>query len=92
MDLYGVTEQDESAFDLNPTESRYQNLRYRSRCQIIIDMDIDTDTVFRAVYNTFNLLGDIGGFYGLLFSLASALLSVLNFQKSENLLAQNLFF
>ena len=55
-------------------------------------MDVDTNTVFRAVYNTFNLLGDIGGFYGLLFSLASALLSVLNFQKSENLLAQNLFF
>ena len=50
-------------------------------------MDTDITTVHRAVYNTFNLLGDVGGFYGLLFSLASALLGVINFQKSENILA-----
>ena len=47
--------------------------------------------VERVVYNTFMLLGDVGGLYGILVPLAATLLGYLNFQKSENILAEHLF-
>ena len=47
--------------------------------------------VERSVYNTLMLLGDVGGLYGLLFSVFSILNQVFSFQKSENLLVQSLY-
>ena len=37
------------------------------------------------------LLGDVGGLFGLLFSVFAALNSVLNFQKGENYLVKSLY-
>ena len=37
------------------------------------------------------LLGDVGGLYGLLFSVFATLNSVLNFQKPENFLVKSLY-
>ena len=37
------------------------------------------------------LLGDIGGLFGLFVSLFSTILSITNYQKSDNLLAYDLF-
>ena len=54
-------------------------------------MNFDLKTVNRSVYNFFNLLGDVGGLYGLFFSLLAALNGFLNFQNPENVLVQQLY-
>ena len=47
--------------------------------------------VERTVYNSFMMLGDIGGLFGLLFSISTTLLGIINFQKSENILVSDLY-
>ena len=42
--------------------------------------------VERSVYNFLMLLGDVGGLYGLLFSVFVILNAVFSFSKAENLL------
>ena len=37
------------------------------------------------------LLGDVGGLYGLFVSVFASILSLINFQKSDNLIASDLF-
>ena len=50
-------------------------------------MNRDVVKVERVVYSTFMLLGDVGGLYGILAPLVTVILSLINFQKSENVLA-----
>ena len=54
-------------------------------------MNKDVVKVERAVYNSFTLLGDVGGLYGILVPLLSTILGYFNFQKIENALAERLF-
>ena len=54
-------------------------------------MNKDVEKVDRAVYNTFMLLGDVGGLYGILVPLAAMIIKFLNFQKVENKLVQDLY-
>ena len=54
-------------------------------------MNKDVVKVDRTVYNSFMLLGDVGGLYGILMPLAGAILSYINFQKIENIIAERLF-
>ena len=54
-------------------------------------MDKDVTRIERTVYNTFMLLGDIGGLYGLFFSFATTVLGFINYQKPFNQLAAKLF-
>ena len=49
-------------------------------------MSYEVKTVERAIYNSLMLLGDVGGLYGLLFSVFATLNNVFNFQKPENFL------
>ena len=37
------------------------------------------------------LLGDVGGLFGLFVSVFAALLSIINYQKSDNLIVSDLF-
>ena len=54
-------------------------------------MNKDVEKVDRSVYNTFMLLGDVGGLYGILVPLAAMIIKFLNFQKVENKLVQDLY-
>ena len=54
-------------------------------------MDRDVKTIKRQVYNSFMLPGDVGGFYSLFVSISVSILSVINYNKSENLLIGDLF-
>ena len=74
---------------LKSTEN--QSVFYETRLEIDIRVNRDKNIIRRSVYNTFALLGDVGGFYGLCVTIAATLLSMINFQKPENLLAKNLF-
>ena len=51
----------------------------------------DVVKVERAVYNTFMLLGDVGGLYGILWPVIGSILGYLNFQRIDNILAERLF-
>ena len=53
--------------------------------------DRDVMNIDRSVYNTFMLLGDVGGLFGLMVSVATFLLSILNFQKADNILVSDLY-
>ena len=47
--------------------------------------------VERSVYNFLMFLGDVGGLYGLLFSVLASLNTIFSFKKPENLLVQSLY-
>ena len=49
-------------------------------------MNLSVKTTERSVYNLLMLLGDVGGLFGILFSVFATLNNVLNFQKAENFL------
>ena len=54
-------------------------------------MNNDVVKVERTVYNSFMLLGDVGGLYGILALLVGTILGYMNFQKIDNALAERLF-
>ena len=79
MDIYGVTEQEENAFEMKLKEFYNLSQYYETRLEIDIRVNRDKTIIRRSVYNIFALLGDIGGFYGLFVSIATTLLGVINF-------------
>ena len=59
--------------------------------QIIFELS-DMVTLFeRQVYNSFMLLGDVGGFSGLLYAVGAALVGVFNYANAENFVVQSLY-
>ena len=79
MDIYGVTELTEKAFEMKLKSSENRSSFYDTRLEVDIKMNPDLTIIRRSVYNTFALLGDVGGFYGLLFSISTSLLSIINY-------------
>ena len=54
-------------------------------------MSADMAVISRQVYTTFMLLGDVGGFSGLLYATGSVLLGLFRYNNSENILVQALY-
>ena len=54
-------------------------------------MNSDLTRIERTVLNTFDLLGKVGGVYGLLANIAVTILSFINFQKKDNIIVSKLF-
>ena len=54
-------------------------------------MGFSVKKVERSVYNFLMLLGDVGGLYGLLFSVLASINAIFSFNKLENLLVQSLY-
>ena len=54
-------------------------------------MSEDMIMIERTVFNVFTLLGDIGGFYGLLISIFATIHGILNYNKTENYIVQQLY-
>ena len=54
-------------------------------------MQRDVESVERHIHNIFSLLGELGGFQGLLTSITVFFLSILNYQKLENYIVADLF-
>ena len=54
-------------------------------------VDRDVKLIQRSVYNTFMLVGDLGGFSGFLASLSAIILGLVNYQNPENSLASRLY-
>ena len=79
MDIYGVTEKEENAFEMKLRSSSNSSEYYDTRLELDIRVNKDRTKIQRAVYNIFALLGDIGGFYGLFVSFAATLLGIINY-------------
>ena len=62
-----------------------------SRLQLVFSVSHDVTRTTRTVYSTFMLLGDVGGFSGLLYAVGSSLVSLLTYNKAENRLIEKLF-
>ena len=54
-------------------------------------MGQDVVVVHRTVYNTFMLLGDVGGLSGLLYAVGASIVSLLTYNNPENTLVEKLF-
>ena len=89
--ITGATGFEDLAFDLEPLLTKHQFKHFYERFSLQYEMNKDVEKVDRVVYNSFMLLGDVGGLYGILVPLVSTLLGFLNFQKSENKLVQELY-
>lgn len=81
---------EEKAFFIEETRT-FSNGDYADRVILQYRMSKDLIQIDRSVYTTFNLLGDVGGLYGLLVSIASALLRLINFGEAENNIASGLY-
>ena len=62
-----------------------------SKLQVVIEVDPILTVIERQVYNIFMLLGDVGGFSGLLVTLGSIVTQFFNYLKVENHLAAKLY-
>ena len=91
MNIYGVTQEQDIFYEIKKASDVSQNAYYRTRFELRIKMNKDTTIIHRNIYNVFTLLGDIGGFYVVSFSLAAAFLNIINHSKPENILGSKLF-
>lgn len=94
MEIESVTGKDGKFFELipQPTRSRSSpNPRYFTKLILGFEIDQNVTQIERSVYNTFMLLGDVGGFQGLLFSIGAFIVSIFTFKNSENYLAKKLY-
>ena len=64
---------------------------YYRRLEMNFAIDPSVTLVDREVYNIFMLLGDVGGFSGLLLSLGAILIGIINFQNAENFVVKSLY-
>ena len=93
--LEGITEE-EGRFvqtELGEVHDRlhFASATHNTRLQIYYTVDLDVILIDRTVYSTFMLLGDVGGFSGLLFTIGSSLVSVLTYNNPENRLIEKLY-
>ena len=59
-------------------------MNYYERLQLLYSLNKDVTKIERSVYTFFMLLGDIGGFSGLLFSFGASILTYINYEKPHN--------
>ena len=86
MAISGLTETENTIFSFKASRTSNLNISFYHRYVHAFHMDYKVETIERSVYNLLMLLGDVGGLYGLLFSVFATLNNVFNFQKSENIL------
>lgn len=94
MAIEFLTEIEEEFFDFieQPLQFRHVPFHdYYSKLRIIFDLNPDVVFIQRSVYNSFMLLGDVGGFSGLLFSAGAAIVHFFTYNNAENYLANKLF-
>ena len=91
MAITGLTDKEENIFYIEEKSTTIKNSLFNFRYGHFYRMNYAVKTIERSNYNLLMLLGDVGGLYGLLFSVFATLNNVLNFQKAENFLVQSLY-
>ena len=91
MAITGLTEKEDTIFSIKESSVMLGNQNFNDRYIHQYRMNYAVKTTERSVYNLLMLLGDVGGLFGLLFSVFATINNVFNFQKAENFLAQSLY-
>ena len=93
MSLIGFTEKEETFFELKHSQDfdRSFNRDFYARLQLAFQLDNEVTLVERSVYNIFMLLGDVGGFSGLLYAVGAVLIRISNFANAENFVVHSLY-
>ena len=94
MAIEAVTDIEKNFFDIQLKETRSRATRpdlYTTKLQIMFTLNADVTLFERDVYDFFMLLGNVGGFSGILFSFGAAFVSLLTYKNSENYLASKLY-
>ena len=91
IDLTGITDKEDSylQIELDAYETRTRNLNARLQYEIFFDRD--EVVIERSVYNTFMLLGDVGGLSSILFTIGSIFNQIWHTNNAENFLAKQLY-
>ena len=79
MGIQSLTDVEETAFEVKRFETNSITQFASNRMELLYMMDKDLTQIDRTVYNTFMLLGDIGGLYGIFISFASTILGFINY-------------
>ena len=93
MALDGITDKDDTFFSISHRKDldRVSSRNFFSRVEIVLGLDDEVTLIERNVYNTFMLLGDVGGFSGLLYASGAVLIRIFNFANAENFVVQSLY-
>lgn len=92
--IESVTVKEEEFFDFieRPMRSRPTLIPdYNSKLRLEFSLSSDANFIQRDVYNSFMLLGDIGGFSGLLFSAGAIIVGLFTHNNPQNYLTRKLF-
>ena len=82
MAIESLTDIEENYFEIEWRKDVIRNYKYNSRLQQIYQLDSDVIFIERSVYNTFMLIGDVGGFIGFLSTSSSFLMYVASYNNS----------
>ena len=91
MSLSGITEKTESYFSMKQLKIYTVTYEQNALLEFQFSVDPNLRKVERSALNFFQVLGDVGGLYGIVFSIASSIVSWVNYNNSDNFLVQNLF-
>ena len=92
MSLSGITEKVYKMFTIGvDKQESFKPDSYSHIGDIVIHLNDDLYMISRSVFTFWDVLGEIGGLYGILFGLFSSLASIFAVNKAENFLASHLF-
>ena len=91
MSIDGLTNEEDSLYSTVRASQSSNTEGYNIRYSVIFELDSDVQVTDRSVFNLFVLLSDVGGLYQIFISAFSTALFVINYQKADNYLVDNLF-
>ena len=92
VDFDEMTElNDKSVFEFEELLTRPWTFDKVTLANISVEMNLDLKILKREGYTALDLISDIGGMQGLLFSLAASLLTILNHNQLSNYLVSKLY-
>ena len=91
MAISGVTDKTSKFFEVREYETNTKTYEFRTLLMLEYHMNLDLISHSRSVLTFVGVLGEVGGLYGLLISVASTLLSYATFQRAENYLVSQLY-
>lgn len=91
MSISGLSSTEETMFSTVEKKDLTRPYAQDSRLEFTYTMGLNANKVSRSVYTFWNVLGDIGGLYGVLALACANLISILTYHKSKNYLASQLY-
>ena len=92
MALSGITAKNSEFFSVVQYAQMTRTYGFRTRLMLEYHMSLDLTNHKRNAFTFVAVLGEVGGLYGLLVSVASTFLSFATYQRAENDLASQLYY